>query len=251
VGKLFNLKFKDVLLKISFDFGLSSIEAVSADRIRLQNGKKVISKRRVEIKIKSRPWLKKDARFWTSFGITKQTLIKYNVIPVSYLFFNDNIRKVDELAYAYIEFKDGKTSYKIYQPYNKEGYKWINNANYTVHQGYTNLPSEGELLIITKSLKDVMSIKDVLNISSVGLQSESVMMKDSVMQEYKTRFDKVVCLFDNDEAGRKLSNEFSEEYNVPHFFMPNLKDVSDFSDLVKEIGKEKAKKEFNKIFNKL
>ena len=245
VGKLFNLSFKDVLSKIAFDFGLSSLE-ISAEKTKIQNTKKVVTKASIKIGVKSRKWLIKDAKFWNSFGIQKQTLINYNVIPVKYIFFNENIHKTSELTYAYVEFKDNKTSYKIYQPFNII-HKWINNANYTVHQGYTNLPSVGKLLIITKSLKDVMSIKDVLNIPSVGLQSESVIMKDSVMDEYKSRFEKVICLFDNDKAGKNLSVEFTERYSIPHFFMPELKDVTDFSDLVKKVGPVEAKKIFNEL----
>jgi len=65
-------------------------------------------------------------------------------------------------------------------------------------------------------------------------------MKDSVMDEYKSRFNKVICLFDNDQAGKKLSVSFTEKYNVPHFFVPELPNVTDFSDLVKGIGKEDA-----------
>jgi 5S rRNA maturation endonuclease (ribonuclease M5) len=109
------------------------------------------------------------------------------------------------------------------------------------------LPSKGELLIITKSLKDVMSIHDCLSIPAIGLQSESVMMKDSVMDEYKSRFQKVICLFDNDEAGKKLSANFSEKYNIPHFFVPELPGVTDFSDLVKVTGKDEAIKFYKNL----
>ncbi len=148
--------------------------------------------------------------------------------------------QTSDYAYAYVEIKDGKVSYKIYQPLENKIKKWINNANYTVHQGYTQLPDSGELLIITKSLKDVMSLHDCMGISAIGLQSESVMMKESVMEEYKNRFSKVICLFDNDEAGKKLSESFTVKYNIPHFFVPELPKVTDFSDLVKAVGIEEA-----------
>ena len=96
-----------------------------------------------------------------------------------------------------------------------------------------------------------MSIYDVMEIFSVGLQSESIMMKSSVMEEYKSRFKKVVCLFDNDKAGKDLSEEFSLTYNIPYFFMPEIEGVTDFSDLVKVIGIEQAKKKFKEEFNKI
>lgn len=249
VALLYNLSYKDALWKIAYDCKLLNVE-VTAERKAITQAKKVVSKAPVKLGIKQREWQKHDANFWKSFGITKATLQKYNVVPISYVFFDGNASKVDKHAYAYVEFKDNQVSYKIYQPFNKR-FKWFNNANYTIHQGYRQLPSKGKLLIITKSLKDVMSLRDVLRIPSIGLQSESVMMKHSVMEEYKSRFERVICLFDNDAAGIKLSNEFSAEYDVPHFFMPNIERVSDFSDLVKVQGITKSKETFKKIFNEI
>ncbi len=94
--------------------------------------------------------------------------------PIEYVFFNGNAVKTERLAYAYVEFKDEEISYKIYQPYADKKHKWINNANYSVHQGYTQLPSHGDFLIITKSLKDVMSLRDVMGITSVGLRGQNL-----------------------------------------------------------------------------
>ena len=244
VCKCYGLPFKDALHKIAFDFGLSDIE-VSAEKRQLIHSKKIIQKEVVKIGIKSRKWKLADKAYWSSFGISKETLVKYNVIPITHIFYNGHPVKADLLAYAYIEYKDGEISYKIYQPLNKD-YKWTNNANYTVHQGYTQLPEKGDLLIITKSLKDVMSICDVTGKSAVGLQSESVMMKDTVMEEYLSRFKRVICLFDNDKAGVKLSKDFSKRYKIGHFFMPELPNVTDFSDLVKAIGIVKSKDELTR-----
>lgn len=238
VCKLFNVNYKEALLKIAYDFNLSTIE-ITSERKQIIEAKRIIEKKQVNIGIKQRDWKFYDKLFWKSFGISKATLKKYNVVPISYVFFNGDAYKAEKHAYAYIEFKDNKVSYKIYQPFS-ERFKWINNANFTVHQGYTQLPSNGDLLIITKSLKDVMSIHDCINIPAIGLQSESVMMKDTVMEEYKSRFKKVICLFDNDEAGKSLSNEFSAKYNIPYFFVPELENTKDFSDLVKNSSRQKA-----------
>lgn len=245
VTKMFNLEYKNALRKIAYDMGLTN-QSVDVNNQQV-NYTRIVSKESIELGVKLRLWNIKDRDYWTAFGIHKKTLIKFNVFPISHVFYNDTAVKAHEYAYAYVETKDGKTSYKIYQPLETKIKKWINNANYTVHQGYMQLPSKGELLIITKSLKDVMSIHDCLDISTIGLQSESVMMKDSVMDEYKSRFQKVICLFDNDEAGKKLSVNFSEKYKIPHFFVPELPGVTDFSDLVKAIGKDKAIKFYKSL----
>ena len=250
VSHLFGISFKDALWKIAYDFNLSNTE-VSAKRQAIVTAKRVVQKQQVKLGIKRRAWGRHDAVFWKQFGITRRTLEKYNVVPISHVFFNGNANKIDKYAYAYIEYKDGTVTYKIYQPYS-EHFKWINNANYTVHQGYTQLPKTGKLLIITNSLKDVMSLRDVMRIPSVGLQSESVMMKESVMAEYKSRFTHVVCLFDNDKAGIKLSEEFSKRYDVPHFYIPAFEAwVTDFSDMTKFLGVEDSHQHFKKLLDEI
>ena len=238
VMKLFNVDYPTALKKIAFDLKLANCNVDLNKQV--VNYTRIVDKQGVKLGIKSRDWLVKDKNYWSSFGIKKSTLSKFNVYPVDYIFYNDTAVKAAEYAYAYVELKDNKVSYKIYQPFESKLKKWINNADYSVHQGYTQLPKEGELLIVTKSLKDVMSIYDCLNVPAIGLQSESVLMKDSVMEEYKSRFSKVICLFDNDEPGKKFTKSFSEKFQVPYFYVPELPNVTDFSDLVKSIGKEEA-----------
>jgi len=245
VMKMFNLNYSNALLKIAYDFKLGNF-SVKADKQEITYTN-IKQKKRVELGVKLRDWTIKDKKFWTSFGITKSTLQKFNVYPISYVFYNQTAVRTHEYAYVYVEQKDDVVSYKIYQPYESKTKKWINNANYSVHQGYRQLPESGELLIVTKSLKDVMSIHDCLGIPAIGLQSESVMIKPTVMDEYKERFSKVICLFDNDEAGIKLTQEFSKVFGIPYILVPDKYNVTDFSDLVQSQGKDKAVEIFKKL----
>ena len=249
VMKMFNLGYYEALWKIAYDMNITNLN-VQATKTAVSYTK-IVQKERVDLGVKLRPWEVRDKIYWSSFGIKKSTLKKFNVHPICYVFYNNAAVKTHNYAYVYVEEKDGTTSYKIYQPYEVKNKKWINNANYTVHQGYTQLPIVGDLLIITKSLKDVMALHDAVGIPAVGLQSESVMMKDSVMNEYKSRFKKVICLFDNDEAGKKLSLGFTQRYGVPHFFVPELPKVTDFSDLVKAKGQEQAVQILNQLINEI
>ena len=239
VMKMFDLNYKQALFKIAYDFGLSNVE-ITSDRKQIISSQRIKKqKEATKIGIKKRNWKKHDAEFWKSFGITKKTLKKYNVYPVSHIFYNENIFAAEKYAYAYLEFKDGLVSYKIYQPFSKD-FKWSGNVDRSIHQGYTQLPKKGKILIITKSLKDVMSIRDTIRIPSTALQSESIMMKQSVMDEYKSRFDQVYCLFDNDKPGRLFTRHFIEEYNIPYLFMPYIKKVTDFSDYAKVVSPQRA-----------
>ena len=248
VMKLFNLSYFEALLKIAYDFNLSNFDVETQKTI--STYKKIQPKKTVNLGIKLRSWKIIDKNYWEQFNITKEVLKKYNVFPISHIFFNEAVVKALPLSYAYVEKKDEKITYKIYQPYGTKFTKWINNSNFSVHQGYTQLPKTGDVLIITKSLKDVMSLYSCGNYSAIGLQSETVMMKVSVMEEYKKRFNHVICLFDNDTAGLKLADEFSAMYNIPFFTLPNINNTKDFSDLVKEIGALEALEIFEELLYK-
>ena len=245
VSELLNISYSEALNQIGIDFGLDN-------KYKLSNSLKTpvqgVYNKSIErtyenipkiINVTYRQWENHDIKFWEKFGITVKILEFYKVFPIKWLFINDNVYAVDRHAYAYQEFKDDILTYKIYQPYSE--YKWISNHDKTVHQGYSQLPKTGDLLIITKALKDVMSLCAVMKIPSIGLQNETVMTKDSVIQEYKDRFKRVITLFDNDPAGITLAFRYNSTYDLPIILLPYKYGCKDFSDLVKKLGVDKAR----------
>lgn len=248
VRKLYNISLWDALSLIAKDFKLQDKYLVGECRnpnpinnIKIETLDEKYKKNKVtSIKITSRLFRVYDLDFWQQFGIFSKTLTKFRVVPVEYVHINDFIVKADKYSYAYLELKDSIVTYKIYQPFSVY-HKWLTNHPPNVHQGYYQLPEKGDLLIITKSLKDVMSIYDVTGIPSIGIQAETVYIKPSVMDEYKQRFKKVICLFDNDETGKAWSQKYNEVYNIPYILIPDEYKSKDFSDLVKNKGIYEAK----------
>lgn len=248
VRKKEGLSFKDALWKIVYDFGLGYINPNSNFNNSITINEKAFIKDPIKLGIKIRAWNIEDKEYWGEYNINRKTLEKFHVFPISHIFFNNKAFVAAKLAYCYAENKDDILSYKIYQPKEIKIKKWINNTKYCVHQGYTQLPENGKLLIITKSLKDVMCIYNNLLIPSIGLQSESISVKDIVMEEYKRRFKKIICLFDNDEAGQKAAVNFSNKFDIPFIMIPKYKnEVKDFSDLVKDKGINEAQKILKKL----
>jgi hypothetical protein len=193
------------------------------------------------IGISARKYTTADYKYWGSFGIGRETLRTYNVVPISHFTYGNTVFKADELAFAYIERKDGLTTYKIYQPYSNK-IKFFTDMDASIHAGYTQLPEKGELLLITKSLKDVMSIRDVTNIPAVSVLSETILAKESVIDEYKSRFNTVLVFFDNDKAGKNMAVEYFKTFKLEYIYIPNyFEHVTDFSDLVFVEGEEIAK----------
>jgi hypothetical protein len=194
-----------------------------------------------EISIVVRSWEDRDTLFWSGYYISNSTLITYNVYPISGYFNNNFYIDTPDIAYAYLEFKDNQLTYKIYRPTADKFNKWRNNNPFGVHQGYTQLPRTGKLLVITKSLKDVMSIVENVKIDSIAVQSETCFIKDTVIDEYKQRFDLVLTLFDNDVQGKQQASQYQKLYGLNSIFIPEKYGVKDFSDLIKIVGKYNAK----------
>lgn len=258
VELLFGLTYFEALSKITIDFNLqyhfyykeSNKTNKEYNPNKFEDREKVISKsNNFVLKKKKREFKLHDLVFWKQFGIDIDLLELYNVEAISYFFINGNIIKADKYAYVFIEYKDNKETYKIYQPYSKN-YKWINSHNDSVWQGWEQLPKKGDNLIITKSLKDVMSIVNILDIPSVSLQCENILPKPHIFQELKERFEIIYIWYDNDfdkntNWGRKFSENISSKFNIPSLEIDDKYKTKDFSDLIKKYGEKKAKEIFN------
>jgi len=247
VQYLLGLKsYNETIQKIDFDLS-SSIPRKKEVNPKQYHAEKASS----HIEIVARNWKNADFEYWSSYGITLPTLTKYNVSPIVGYYINDFYIETKGLTFAYIEHKDNKYTYKIYRPYASKTNKWRTNHPFGVHQGYTQLPESGDLLIITKSLKDVMSIWEITNISSIGIQAESTFIKQTVIEEYKKRFKKVITLFDNDRQGIMQSENYKKMYDISFIYIPIEYGSKDFSDLVKNYGKTFATDILNKLLKNI
>lgn len=249
----FNINYYEALSKIVIDLGIEGNFVLKKTTLTIKHPIKydkeniLKSYEKNKLRKKRREWNLYDKAYWKSYGISSKTLEKYNVEPISHIFLGDKIIQADRHAYCYIEHKDGIETYKIYQPFNKE-YKWLNNHNYSVIQGWSQLPDKGEDLIITKSLKDVMSIVENTGIPSIALQNENLLPKNQIVEQLKNRFNNIYLLYDNDfdkeinygqKYVEKLLQEFGGAFNI---VVPDKYQCKDFTDLYKTFGKDVAVK---------
>ena len=205
----------------------------------------------VQIQTRERIWLAIDKDFWGKYGITRKWLEFANVHPVNFMFINGKPYRTDKYAYTYIEHKDGIETQKVYQPFNKNGFKWISSANGSVWSLWTQLPKEGNDLIITSSLKDALTIWANTGIPACSLQSESTMPKKQVVDQLKSRFNNIFVLFDNDfdkkeNHGRIFGERVAKKFNLIQIELPTgtAKDPSDYRAL-------STKENFNELILKL
>lgn len=239
VQYIYQCTFNEALEIIAKDFSLREGET-KIKRVEYNYEKvKEAHKAATEIQVRIRKWTKSDAEYWSSFGISKSTLQKYNVFPVDVVWLNDRIvysNTENDPGYAY-RFEE--KVYKIYYPMRKK-MRFICNTN-TV-QGFKQLPSTGKYVVLTKSMKDVMCLSE-FGIPSVALQSESAYPEEQFIKDLKDRFGKVFTFYDFDYAGIKMAAEIHRRYGIEAIFLTNGRfgtvdyKAKDWTDFVKAHGK--------------
>lgn len=252
----FGKTFTEVLEMVSYDLTKvhkSKIPIIANNQERKIKTTKVDSNK--EMLCKTRAWRQHDIDYWESYGISYDFLVKSNTYPISYIFIIDEegTKRIpaEKYAYVYVEFKDGVTSYKFYQPFSKK-IKWLSKHDASVFDLWTLLPETGENLIITSSRKDAMCIWCNTNIPSTSLQCESYLPKKQVVAELKRRFKNVYVLYDNDfnnpkNPGRTVGQLLAKEFDLKFIEIPTELQVKDSSDLYKEYGAEQLINTINQL----
>lgn len=180
------------------------------------------------------PFTEVDKQYWKQFHISMNTLKKFDVFSIKYFLCNDVVRGVyknDSPMYAY----KVDNRFKIYRPLASKYTKWRTNLTNTNIQGYAQLPPFGNLLIVTKSLKDVMCLYE-MGIAAISPSSETTFLPDDVLESLHQRFKHIIILYDRDVAGVKNARQYSKQYGLDAIFVHKKFKAKDISDAVKANG---------------
>ena len=184
-----------------------------------------------------------DINYWKQFNISINTLKKFNVNSIKYYLCNGIVKgtyKRENPMYAYKVYNN----FKIYRPLADKYTKWRNNLTDYDIQGYEQLPQKGDILFITKSMKDVMCLHE-MGYPAVSPSSESTFLPKDVLEQLKTRFKRIIILFDRDVAGVKRSRKLSRETGLEAMFINKKFKAKDISDAVKANNFEEIKNWLN------
>lgn len=237
----YNLTFIEALKVIDTDFGLNLANKTEytksvATTYGIDN-QVLKEKQAVRIKKKKRSWTKEDLDYWGLFNIQLSTLTKFAVEPISHFWINESRFTCDSITYAY--HLNGM--YKLYSPLKKEN-KWFSNTNSQCIQGLQGLQGvkEEQLLILTKSLKDVMCLYE-MGYYAIALQSETLMPSTELIRKLRTKFYNIVILYDNDytsdtNPGQTMANKICQEYGFQNIIIPDHYESKDISDVIKNHG---------------
>ena len=235
---LFNVKteYNDILSDI-------------VDKLNITNNTKLVSSKQyippteTVIGVVRQEFTDVDINYWKQFNISINTLKKFNVNSIKYYLCNGIVKgtyKRENPMYAYKVYNN----FKIYRPLADKYTKWRNNLTDYDIQGYEQLPQKGDILFITKSMKDVMCLHE-MGYPAVSPSSESTFLPKDVLEQLKTRFKRIIILFDRDVAGVKRSRKLSRETGLEAMFINKKFKAKDISDAVKANNFEEIKNWLN------
>ena len=247
----YNCSFSDALRIIDCDFGLNLSSKTEGIKFTMgimgyrQAKTPNFTKSEVIIQKKRRPWTREDAKFWSKYLVSKKILSMFAVEPISYFWVNNVRFTCKSISYAF-KFKN---RYKIYSTYEDKN-KWLSNTKKSDVQGYNQLPTKGERLILTSSLKDVMCLH-AAGYNAIALQSEMQIPDEKLISELKQRFKTIDILYDNDfdkvnNPGQTMAKKICNLYGFNNICLPTSFESKDPSDLV---SKENSFNELKFILN--
>lgn len=249
VKQKFNCNYYDALAIAANDFDIQKIPHLNKNKVKISNESLSENKQSI-IRVEIRDFQQYELDWWNKFGISLQTLKKFRVFSCKNIWINDHIIHLEtnnQLIFGYYGgIKDGIEQWKLYWPNNKK-YKWLSNRDSSQLQGARMLPkSGGDLIIIQKSLKDVMLLYE-FGIPSVAPNSENVFLSDEKLMKLKSKFKRIIVWYDNDAPGKAYLEKIKKEHpELDYFYIPEDFKEKDFSDFYKKYGKDEATKFLNK-----
>lgn len=253
LSQMWHCSHDETLTRIQHDFlnrkGEANVNLLSAPR----SVHEITRRSEINLEVRVREWRKYDIDYWASYGVSLEWLKYAEVYPISHKIITKNGVKstfsADRLAYAFVEHKEGKVTLKIYQPLNKEGYKWANTHDRSVVSLWTKIPETGDKVVICSSLKDALCFWANTGIPALALQGEGYGMSETAISELKRRFKQVYILFDNDKAGIADSKKLAAQTGFTNLILPKFDGGKDVSDLMKCKGKQTFITIMNSLFS--
>jgi hypothetical protein len=229
VMKLFNIPFQKALVKIKSDLGFKFNG--QQEKLDFANS----AKPNDNYTVKRREFNQEELDYWNQYGITVDTLNKYNVTAL------EEYTSTSKDGNPYT-FKSGSSKFvfayecdsgmKLYKPHDSKQYRFqhLGTKDKQYIFGWEQLPDQGDNVFLTGGEKDVMSLHQH-GFNSFTLNSETASLSPEIVMELKQRFKNFVVLYDNDETGINQSTRISDKHGIEKLILPpidNGKDISDY-----------------------
>ena len=243
VMAMYNCDYYKALKIIASDFKL--IEDTPIKTKVIKSSPKFEDKGPSTIRVEIKDFSENELKWWKRYGIDLNILKKFHVYSCNSVFLNGNLfAKYQEQNYIFGYYggkKDKLELWRIYFP-KRKSYRFINNWDAKKLQGYEQLPESGKILVITKSMKDVMCLYS-LGIPAIAPCSENLFIPETILNDLKKRFKYVVILYDNDLPGISNMCKIKKQYpELIYTWIPRKLGAKDISDYHKANGRESTLK---------
>lgn len=242
VMQLYNCNYYDALNIIAQDFGFVEGTHKNVSPPKLVNDLKETESSKIQVQIKD--FTEKELEWWNQFGISKKLLKKYHVFSLQHVFLNGQLRFTSSeqcpiYGYYFGKDKNHEEKWKIYFPMRQE-FRFLNNVSKKTLQGYHQLPKTGDLLVITKSMKDCISLYG-FGIPACAPNSETLFVNDKQLEEFKQRFKHILVVYDQDKPGKHNMWLIRKQHPELNFFTMPKDLAKDFTDSVQLVGVDKMR----------
>lgn len=239
----YNCSYYKALRIIAQDFGFVKSNSTTKTKPIVVSENKFVDSGPSCIQIEMQEFTKAELEWWNDYGITHKILKKFNVYSCKSVFLNGSYfaasAKHNPIFGYYGGKQDNLELWRIYFP-KRKNYRFITNWESKKIQGFKQLPKEGKLLVITKSMKDVMCLYS-MGIPAIAPNSEHLFISDTVLEGLKERFKHIVVLYDNDLAGLSNMQKFRKKFpNLLYTWIPRKYEAKDISDFHKKYGRDKT-----------
>lgn len=254
VMHIFGINYYQALQTIAHDFNIIPIENKEKNIPKISyDGYELKETERSKIQVELQEFSEKELNWWASFGISPKTLSKFKVFSIKSVFLNGNyFSSSSETSpiYGYYggENNEGLELWRLYMP-TKIKWRFLSNWDSIRIQGSKQLPKNGEYVVISKSMKDLMLLYE-FGIPAIAPTSETIVITETQYKKLEDRFNQVFLFFDNDLAGVKSAQKYKKKYNCRCIFI-RRRYAKDISDLYKSVSKTQfwiAIEELEEIF---
>ncbi len=233
VQRLYGLRGRALALaKIKGDFGLAPA-TIDSVKVVVHQPKPPISFR---IRVKSQSMSSQDLTWWERFGWNPALLSYYCVSRIAmYWMTQDQVtpRFPKSPGYAY-RLHD---RYKLYFPHEKKDFRFRNDLDERYLEGFLQLRYNSNVLIITKSMKDVGMFRK-FGIEAVSSRGEHTMVDPAFIELFRSRYEQIATWMDNDEKHK--GPVYQQEYGFPMLQVPLSSGEKDPTDYHARYGPERT-----------
>lgn len=250
VMHIYDCSYYKALNTIANDFGLiKSKLKVNPPRIEYSNN--ILTETTpAKIQVELKDFSSKELNWWEEFGVTLEILKRFKVYSIKSIFLNGNYftsSTDNSPIFGYYGGKDSNKDelWRLYFP-KKLKFRFLSNWTASMIQGIKQL-FQSNSMIITKSLKDVMTLHGI-NIPAIAPNSENIVITRVRFEKLNKIYNNVFCFFDNDLPGVKGAQKYKKEYNVKCIFIKR-KYAKDISDLFKKLSYSNRLEAINELKN--